>query len=259
MLFKKRLTNTKVVINYHSVKPAQRDIFENHMNELLKIAQPVPAGMNKTLKSNQHNVALTFDDGYQSVFYYALPTLIKKKIPATIFVTTGYLGKKPGWIHNLAHENANELLMNEEMIKSLPTNLITVGSHCVTHPHLEYIGEDNAVKELVHSKTTLENILNREVKLLALPFGSLNESVLNLAKSAGYELVFWNIPTLPFINNCNFLVGRIDVSLHDWMIEYRLKFLGAYNWLPVAVMIKRTLLRIFTKQDVSYFKFGFRK
>jgi hypothetical protein len=43
-----------------------------------------------------------------------------------------------------------------------------------------------------------------------------------------------------------FVTGRIDVQPTDWQIEFRLKVLGAYRWLPHAFAVKRALLNGFT-------------
>jgi peptidoglycan/xylan/chitin deacetylase (PgdA/CDA1 family) len=42
-------------------------------------------------------VVLTFDDGYADTLYQAMPWLDRFKMPATVFVTTGFLGREFWW------------------------------------------------------------------------------------------------------------------------------------------------------------------
>lgn len=241
-IFKRPLPGTFVVLTYHSVKPEQRPEFERHMDYLIKAGRAVSTDFKSPLNTNQHHVAVTFDDGFQSVINNALPVLQERKIPATIFVTTDYLGKKPGWIRNQDHVNAKETVLTEDQLKQLPSSLITVGSHSVTHPRLAEIDESQAAREIVDSKKVLEEILNTNITLFALPHGSYSEGIIKLSKEAGYECVFHNVPTNLFSCTGTFLVGRIDVSLRDWSIEYRLKMRGAYQWTSIAGSIKRKLI-----------------
>lgn len=48
------------------------------------------------------SVSITFDDGYYDNYKFAFPILLKYGIPATFFITTGYInGKKEFWWDNL--------------------------------------------------------------------------------------------------------------------------------------------------------------
>jgi peptidoglycan/xylan/chitin deacetylase (PgdA/CDA1 family) len=214
------------------------------MDELVKVGTAVSADVANPLRNGLHYVAVTFDDGFQSVLDNALPVLLERNIPATIFVTTGYLGKKPGWICNPLHNNVNEVMMQEDQIRGLPDDLITFGSHCVSHPKLAEIGQEAAMRELVDSKRTLEEISNRPVTMFSFPYGSYDEKIIELSKLAGYKRVFLNIPASSISLFDGYLIGRVPVSPDDWLFEYRLKCLGAYQWLPIAIVLKKNLVSL---------------
>lgn len=241
-LLKKPLPGSIVVLTYHSVKSDQRSKFNKHMNELLKFGHPVFADIITPPGNGRRYFAVTFDDGFQSILKNALPVLRKCKIPATIFVTVGFLGRKPDWISNPKHENANEIILTEEQLKQISDDLISIGSHSITHPHLAEIDRNKAIRELNDSKKTLEGIMNTEITLFSFPYGSYNKEIIEFSRKAGYERVFLNIPTFTSSKIGDYLIGRINISLDDWMIEYRLKLLNAYQWLPVAIFIKQKFM-----------------
>jgi hypothetical protein len=47
-----------------------------------------------------------------------------------------------------------------------------------------------------------------------------------------------------------FVLGRISVEPTDWALEFRLKLLGAYRWLPQAIALKRKL-KAYWKRSLS--------
>lgn len=230
-----------VVLCYHEVTSKQRKRFTRQMNYLKKLVYPVAADFTK-IKNGVRNAAITFDDGFQCLLENAIPELRQRKIPAAIFIPSGNLGMNPGWIDNKQDKNYSESIMTSEQLKALPKDLITIGSHCVTHPDLTLIGEKKAKGELFKSKMDLEKITGREVNILAFPYSAHNQKIVEWAKQAGYKYIFSGQSTF----SSQFLTGRISVSPDDWPIEFQLKLLGAYQWLPFVIAIKRRLRKYFT-------------
>lgn len=239
----KKASDTLVILTYHSVRPWQREKFANQMDQVIKAGKPVFADMEKGPNKGIHHIAVTFDDGFRNAVENAFPEMLARKIPATLFVVTGYLGKTPDWIKKPAHKNAPEMLITADQLKALPNEMVKIGSHCVTHPKLTSLNKEQIISELSESKKYLESLLERNITTLAFPYDDYNDQVVKLAREAGYLHVFKDIPTYPISITDSFLLGRIDVSPEDWGIEYLLKLKGAYQWLPFAVKFKQFILR----------------
>lgn len=83
--------------NYVNRNCVSREMFEKQMLWLKRKYHPLPLSQmvemikgKKTLPENA--VAITFDDGFRNNFKVAFPVLQKYEIPATIFVTTDFVG-----------------------------------------------------------------------------------------------------------------------------------------------------------------------
>ncbi len=242
-LFGKSPCGTLVVLTYHSVKPRQREKFEKQMTLLLKSGKAVPADVGNHLPGGRHHIAV-FDDGFQNILENALPALHKLRIPVTVFVPTGFLGMRPGWIKRQDQENYDAMVLTEDQLKSLADEGVLIGSHCVTHPKVTLLQAEMARKELIESKGKLESILGRKVTLFSFPYNDFNESAIDLVKQAGYSRAFANVPTYPMSRVDRFLLGRLHVTPEDWGIEYWLKLKGNYQWLPLAISVKRKLKKM---------------
>ncbi len=100
-----------VVLAYHQVGRQSPDplhvsvpekLFASQMEELRRSWNPVTLDemVGGLAQGNlpRRSVAVTFDDGYAGVLFGALPALERWKIPATVFISSGYLdGKKEFW------------------------------------------------------------------------------------------------------------------------------------------------------------------
>jgi peptidoglycan/xylan/chitin deacetylase (PgdA/CDA1 family) len=226
------------------VRAEKIESFRRHMDYVLRAGKPVWADSNGLTPDDQRRIAVTFDDAFRSVIENALPILREREVPATIFVPTGYIGMKQGWINDPQDLNAEEEVLNETQLRELVGNLIKFGSHTVMHARLPHIGQREANRELVESKKILENILGKDVDLFAFPYGDFNKETIEMCIKAGYRHVFLNIPIRDSLSNNGIVCGRIDLSLDDWRLEYRLKMLGAYQWLAIAIEMKRRLLSV---------------
>jgi peptidoglycan/xylan/chitin deacetylase (PgdA/CDA1 family) len=124
----------------------------------------------------------------------------------------------------------------------LPENLVTLGSHTLTHPFLPSIGDDEARREIAGSRTALEGILNRKIGLFSFPFGGFNQRSIELCREAGYDRVFTTLPNFALVQPNEFVVGRVRVDPTDSPLEFRLKLAGAYRWLPFAFRLKHLIV-----------------
>ena len=72
-----------------------------HMEILSKLANPIHLEkFARSLKGGRippRAVVVTFDDGYADNLHHGRPILEEFQIPATVFVVTGYMGKKFWW------------------------------------------------------------------------------------------------------------------------------------------------------------------
>jgi len=237
-----------VALMYHSVKSHEREQFAQQMDLLVRLANPVAGDFTgRNDGRNRSFVAVTFDDGYHSILENALPILREKKIPVTLFVPTNSLGTRPGWITNERHRDAAERLLTSDELRFVQQTGGLIGSHSVSHRPLTELSRTEALAELTESRQALEKILGRNVDSFALPYGAANADVLRLAAEAGYQRVFLSEPVSSRAGIDGPVYGRIGVSPSDWALEYRLKVLGAYQWLPVGIALKRRIVSVLRK------------
>ena len=94
------------ILMYHRIGDFQSDPwglavsprhFAEHLEVLRKHCQPRPLA--QTVKAIQHQVlpwgrtlVVTFDDGYADSLHHAAPLLDRYDVPATLFLTSGYIG-----------------------------------------------------------------------------------------------------------------------------------------------------------------------
>ncbi len=228
-----------VVLYYHEVPDEARPRFARQMQMLSRGATVVRAAYAGVLPDGDNYVAITFDDAFRSVNANAVPELLRRGFPATIFVPVDCLGTKPGW------EMENELddrVMTGDELRSLP-ELIELGSHSLSHPHLTQIDESRLRDEIATSRHKLSELIGSEVSLLAFPYGEYDDRVVDTCTEAGYERVFGIDPWPADPGGRDYVRGRVPVDPNDDPVLFHLKARGAYGWMIHASALKRRLAR----------------
>ncbi len=133
----------------------------------------------------EDTLAITFDDGYLSVYDSACPILKERGITATIYVVVDALGGINEWDRRAGDQE--EKMMSAAQARELAGNGFEIGSHTLTHPHLTNLNDEQLAQELVDSKHKLEDIVGREVTSFSYPYGDYDSRVLNAAMAAGYR------------------------------------------------------------------------
>ena len=201
----KKIMRSSVILLYHRVDNPSNDplllsvspdVFEQQLKYLkdnfivVKLSELVEDIKNKKIDKNK--VSITFDDGYEDNLIKALPILEKLNIPATIFVTTKYMGEDGSfyWEKDVIPQDKGVPLSKESLIKLAKSDLIEIGSHTINHPNLKSLEVSEQKKEILDSKVQLETILNKKIKSFSYPFGTNNyfsKTTEKLVVESGYE------------------------------------------------------------------------
>lgn len=238
-----RLTGQRpglTILYYHAVPDADTAMFERHMAWLSSNANIVPADHEGVLDPRRLNVAVTFDDAFESVARNALPVLQRHGIISTIFVPTSWMGCEPGWQMETDADRA-ERVMDADALRALPRDIVRFGSHTATHPRLSRLDPAQRQEELRESRARLEAMFGGPIDTLAFPYGDHDDATVEDAGAAGYRFVYSILPEGVKPDRYQRLRGRTAVDASDPMDLFRLKAQGAFVWLPMAIRAKRAV------------------
>lgn len=232
-----------VVLHYHALPLRLRERFARQMDILLRCAKPLRPELTTPLSPGVLHAVVTFDDGYQSVVENALPELQKRNIPFAFFVVSHCLGRPAAWLSKeFCHTHDGDNILTAQQLRQLPSDLVSIGSHSMTHARLPSLSQEVAKRELTDSRATLEQVSQRRVTLFSFPHGAFNDSLLKWCREVGYERVFSIEPIMAHPQED--IIGRVSADAGDWNLEFRLKLHGGYRWLPTAFACKRRILGV---------------
>lgn len=129
----------------------------------------------------ENPVIITFDDGYISNYEIAYPLLKKYNFKAVIFVIASRMGASNVEFPHFSWEEAREMEQS---------GLVEIESHSYTHPDFSTLTYAQTVLEMRLARYAIEMNLNKKCRFFAYPYGKMNFSSTDVAKAAGYDIVF---------------------------------------------------------------------
>lgn len=133
--------------------------------------------------SEKGAVVLTFDDVFASAGKHALPLLMERQIPFTLFISPCFLDR-PGYIET------------QQLREFSASPLCTVGAHSMTHCRMRPLPEQTVRREMMESRRFLEDLLGREIPYFAFPYGSVyacSRANVRMVQEAGFRYGFSTI------------------------------------------------------------------
>ncbi len=144
----------------------KQSVFKNICRHLAKNYKILPLAeivdrLNAGDTMPDRSVALTFDDGYESNFQLAYPILQQLSLPATIFLTTGYIDRTEHlWFHRLECALINTRCQSVTHGKSeLKLNSTSARAHALTvlATHLKSLPQEKIISALEEIEARLEH------------------------------------------------------------------------------------------------------
>lgn len=83
---------------------------------------------------NSPDVVLTFDDGFDDVYFNAWPLLRERGLPFTVYLASGFVGERMVWEGSTAKGAAGRGMTWAQLAEMVDSGLCTVGNH--THSHV---------------------------------------------------------------------------------------------------------------------------
>ena len=188
---------------------------------------PLESLFNKP-RGGRPRVSITFDDAYLGATTVGLSQLARRKLPATIFVAPGILGRQSMWWDEFADPATGELssafraealsvfagdndrirsaaasrglqrrampewatTSTEDEIAAIRREGVSLGAHSWSHPNLSALPALELARELSEPKAWLARVAPGSVPLLAYPYGLSSPAVEEAARMDGYTAAF---------------------------------------------------------------------
>jgi peptidoglycan/xylan/chitin deacetylase (PgdA/CDA1 family) len=128
-------------------------------------------------------VVITFDDGFADFHDAAWPELRARGLVATVYVTTGFVGRTSRWLS--AAGEGDRPMMGWDQVAAVAADGVECGAHGVRHVPLDTVRRRVARAEIESSRDALADVVG-SVRSFAYPHGYHHRGTQRLVRAAGF-------------------------------------------------------------------------
>jgi len=238
----------RVILIYHAVgrgpEALASDRFVEQVQWLKNHCEVVPLDMilNTSKANTKIQVALTFDDGYESVYRLAAPILAQEKMPATAYLNTGWIAdsintRKASRV-DLGH-TAGENFMIWDEVQALVRQGWEIGSHGVEHLDLTQQSLETIKTELRQSKKDIELRLHKECAHFCYTWGRYHPALKQAVAEAGYRSAVAAHHAPMTVTEDRFALPRLHVANEYTMADFEHIVNGKWDFLNLVQRVKK--------------------
>lgn len=212
----------RVILTYHSVASGPLSMpaatFAEQMSWLAGQTRLLPLDALLRGTDAEPAVAVTFDDGYESVAM-AADILAKTGHAGTVFVNTAFIGDGTRRASDSADGHyPGERFLDWEGVRALRRGGWIVGSHGVHHFALPGLSARALEDELSISKDAVEQRLGEPCRFVAYPWGLHSAAVRTAVAACGYEAGIAAVHGAVTPRTDRFAVPRVTVQ-NDYSLD----------------------------------------
>jgi peptidoglycan/xylan/chitin deacetylase (PgdA/CDA1 family) len=173
----------RAILTYHSIDPSgspvsvHPDAFARHLAWLASGSVKVmPLEALIAAPDAADAVAVTFDDGMENL-REALPRLVERKLPATVFVVSDRTGGYNDWGGKRVAGIPHLRLLDWSELRRWQAQGISIGAHSRTHADLTTLPPAALDEEVRGSADIIQREIGVRPRSFAYPYGAVNDAV----------------------------------------------------------------------------------
>lgn len=222
LVYRMRRKPVTRIVTFHDILPENLGKFSNNLAYLKQHTNVITFEQffSDNLARDRINTIITFDDGYKSWVTCSLRILKKMELPATFFISSGFVGLsraneidyiRRNLFGKLGPRKISGGLTNED-VKRIAGEGFNVGGHTVNHCSLTHLRDGDRIRsEIYEDKIRLERLIGRKVNIFSYPGGDYSNPIIDIVgilKESGYEGAVTTISGINGPDSMRYLLRR---------------------------------------------------